>query len=67
MEENGGLRMTTDAQAAKNLIASMNAQLLKQKQALQDYRDKLQTTAPGATTAVPSRGQQVSAAQYGFK
>jgi hypothetical protein len=67
MQENGGLKQTTDAQTAKNLIASMNEQLLKQKQALQDYAAKLQTTAPSAASAVPARGQQVSAAQYGFK
>jgi hypothetical protein len=67
MQENGGLKQTTNAQTAKNLIASMNEQLLKQKQALQDYAAKLQTTAPSAASAVPGRGQQVSAAQYGFK
>jgi hypothetical protein len=67
MQENGGLKQTTNAQTAKNLIASMNEQLLKQKQALQDYAAKLQTTAPSAASAVPARGQQVSAAQYGFK
>jgi hypothetical protein len=60
------LKQTTDAKAAKNIIASMNEQLLRQKQALQDHAARLQTTAPGAA-AIPSRGQQVSAAQYGFK
>jgi hypothetical protein len=67
MRDNGGLKQTTDAKAAKNIIASMNEQLLKQRQALQDHAASLQTTAPGAAAAVPSRGQQVSAAQYGFK
>jgi hypothetical protein len=66
MRDNGGLKQTTDAKAAKNIIASMNEQLLRQKQALQDHAARLQTTAPGAA-AIPSRGQQVSAAQYGFK
>jgi hypothetical protein len=67
MRDNGGLKQTTDAKAAKNIIASMNEQLLRQKQALQDHAARLQTTAPGAAAAVPGRGQQVSAAQYGFK
>jgi hypothetical protein len=66
MRDNGGLKQTTNKQTAKNLLASMDELLLKQRQAVNDYRDKLQSTAPGAA-AVPSRGQQVSAAQYGFK
>jgi hypothetical protein len=68
MRDNGGLSQTTEKQTAANIIASMNAQLLAQKQALQGYAETLKSTGPGAAASgVPGRGQPVSAAQWGFK
>lgn len=69
MRDNGGLTQTTHSDTAKNIIASMDAQLMAQKQALQGYAQTLKTTAPGAVapSSVPGRGQTVSAGQWGFK
>lgn len=56
MKDNGGLSQTTSEHAAENIIANMNAQLMRQKAALQEYGSKL-ASAGSPSVGAPARGQ----------
>lgn len=68
MANNGGLSQNTTSQAATNLINQQRLRLNALKKSLTQYGSTLDTVAPAQqnTTTTPSRGQTVSAADYGF-